>query len=176
MTLEIIPFKNLIVPTHRLWNNQWLLLAAGDFAAGAYNAMTVGWGSLGTLWNKPCAQIFVRPSRHTFGFLEKYDTFTLSAFPADCHDALNLLGTKSGRDGDKILASGLTPQAAAVVKAPSFAQAELVIECKKIYWQDLDPAHFLDPQTEKNYPQKDYHRIYFGEILTVSGIDAYRAA
>ena len=34
-----------------------------------------------------------------------------------------------------------------------------------MYWQDMNPANFLNPAIEKNYPLKDYHRIYFGEIL-----------
>ena len=38
-----------------------------------------------------------------------------------------------------------------------------------MYWHDLDPAHFLDPEIERNYPQKDYHRAYFGEVLAIWG-------
>ena len=50
-----------------------------------------------------------------------------------------------------------------------FAQADLVVECRKLYWHDLDPTHFLDPAIEENYPARDYHRAYFGEILAVTG-------
>lgn len=152
-----------------------MVLASGDFAKADYNAMAVGWGSLGTMWGKPFAQVVVRPSRYTRQFMERYDTFTLCAFPERYHGAVNLLGVKSGRDGDKIAASGLTPEAASMVAAPCFAEAELVIECRKMYWQDMDPAHFLDPVVQKNYPLKDYHRIYFGEIVAVAGADAFRA-
>jgi hypothetical protein len=55
------------------------------------------------------------------------------------------------------------------VAAPGFAEAELILECRKIYWDDMAPGHFLDPSIEKNYPQKDYHRIYFGEIVAAYG-------
>ena len=61
------------------------------------------------------------------------------------------------------------------VAAPSYAQAELVFECRKIYWDDLKPEHFLQPQIEKKYPQHDYHRIYYGEILAVFGEAHYLA-
>lgn len=175
MNRKPIAIDDLQVRAHQLWNGQWFLLTAGDFAAGAYNTMTVSWGSLGTIWNKPFAQVVVRPGRHTRAFMDAHATFTLSSFPASHRDALTLLGTKSGRDGNKIAESGLTPAAATLVAAPCFAEAELVIECRKLYWQDMEPANFLSPAIEKNYPRKDYHRIYWGEIVAVSGVEAYSA-
>jgi flavin reductase (DIM6/NTAB) family NADH-FMN oxidoreductase RutF len=173
MQLPPIPITEFIHSPYQLWEQQWLLLTSGDFEAGQYNAMTVAWGSFGVLWNKPCAMVVVRPTRHTFNFIDRYETFTLTAFPTEYRKALQLLGTRSGRDGDKIAASGLTPAAAVQVAAPAFEEAELVIECRKSYWDDLDPTHFINPDIHKNYPQKDYHRMYIGEIVAVSGIDAY---
>jgi flavin reductase (DIM6/NTAB) family NADH-FMN oxidoreductase RutF len=170
-----IAFENLRVRPHHLWASQWLVLTAGDFAGGKYNAMTVGWGSLGTMWGRPFAQVVVRPGRHTRAFLDAGDSFTLCAFPPRCRAALQLLGTKSGRDGDKIAASGLTPVASSLVAAPAFAEAELAIECRKIYWQDMEPANFLDAEIERNYPAGDYHRIYFGEIVAITGTKDFTA-
>jgi hypothetical protein len=37
----------------------------------------------------------------------------------------------------------------------------------------MDASHFLDPSIEDNYPDEDYHRIYYGQILAIYGIDAY---
>jgi flavin reductase (DIM6/NTAB) family NADH-FMN oxidoreductase RutF len=173
---EAIEFDDLRVDAHRLWDTQWLLLTAGDLARGEFNTMTVGWGSLGTMWGKPFAQVVVRPTRHTYGFLERFPDFTLTAFPERYRWALQLLGTKSGRDGDKIAEAGLTPIASSRVEAPGFAEAELVIECRKIYFDDLDPARFLAPDIEPHYPERDYHRVYFGEILAVFGESGYRAS
>lgn len=173
--LHAIAAADLLARPHHLWATQWLLLTAGDFAAGDYNAMTVGWGSLGTMWGKPFAQVVVRPGRHTHGFMERHDSFTLCAFPQKYRPALQLLGQRSGRDGDKIVAAGLTPVPAAGVAAPGYAEAELVIACRKIYWQDMEPAHFLDPAIAGNYPRQDYHRIYFGEIVAAAGTAAYSA-
>ena len=126
------------------------------------------------MWGKPFAQVFVRPSRYTYEFMVKYDTFTLCAFPETYRKALELLGSKSGRDGNKIAEAGLTPIASTQVAAPGFAEADLIIECRKIYWDDLDPARFLDPSIERNYPQKAYHRIYFGQIVAIWGERSYR--
>jgi len=153
---------------------QWLLLTAGEFAPRKFNSMTISWGSCGEIWNKAFFQVVVRPSRYTREFLEKGEGFTLCVFPPANKPALSLLGSKSGRDCDKIKESGLTPISSSLVTAPGYDEAELIVECKKIYWQDLDPSHFLDPATETNYPKKDYHRAYFGEILRVSGTDKYR--
>jgi hypothetical protein len=50
--------------------------------------------------------------------------------------------------------------------APYFEEAELVLVCRKLYWQDIDPTHFLDQNVDTNcYPEKDYHRMYIGEIV-----------
>jgi len=157
-----------------LWDKQWFLLTVGDFAAGQYNTMTVSWGAMGGLWGRLFVQVVVRPHRYTFEFMERYDTFTLSAFPERYRKALDLLGTKSGRDGDKIAASGLTPMASTRVAAPTFAEAELVIECRKMYWDDLEPGHFLSTDIGSHYPIKDYHRVYYGEIVAIEGEEAYR--
>ena len=178
ITLDRFKFDPMII------KNRWFLLAAGDFKPSSaaeglqpkpYNAMTISWASVGQVWNKLFFQVFVRPSRYTYGLMEKSEGFTLSVLPGALKPALNLLGSKSGRDGDKIAAAGLHPIASKHVSAPSFQEAELVVECKKIYWQDIDPKYFLDSSIEEHYPKNDYHRVYFGEILAVRGIDVYRA-
>jgi flavin reductase (DIM6/NTAB) family NADH-FMN oxidoreductase RutF len=176
MQLPVIPVDKFVYRPYHLWEEQWLLLTSGDYHMAEYNAMTVAWGSFGVMWGKPFALVVVRPTRHTYQLIEKHETFTLTAFPAQYRKALQILGTRSGRDGDKIAASGLTPVPARQVAAPAFAEAELVIECRKNYWDDFDPKHFLNPEIDKNYPSRDYHRIYYGEIVVVSGIDAYTVA
>ncbi len=123
---------------HSIIEKRWLMLTAGEFAPGKFNSMTISWGSVGQIWNKTFFQIVVRPSRYTRGFLESGDYFTLCVLPESRKPALSLLGSKSGRDGDKIKASGLTPIASSLVPTPGYAEAELIIECKKMYWQDID--------------------------------------
>jgi flavin reductase (DIM6/NTAB) family NADH-FMN oxidoreductase RutF len=174
MPLSRIPIDQFTVRAHQLWHRQWLLLTAGDLAAERFNMMTVAWGSLGTMWNRPFAQVVVRPTRHTYAFTEEFDSFTLTAFPERFRPILKELGTRSGRDMDKMTGSGLTPIAGEEVAAPAFAEAELIVECRTIYHDDLDPTRFLDPAIEDQYPERDYHRVYFGEILAVRGTDRFR--
>ena len=68
-----------------------------------------------------------------------------------------------------------TAIASSVVAAPAFDEAELILECRKMYRDEVRPGGFLLDGIEKNYPLKDYHRIYFGEIVAVSGTSAYGA-
>lgn len=169
MTRNKIAFEDFIFKPMAEWDGQGMLLTSGDFQSGQFNAMTVGWGSMGIMWGLPFVQVVVRPVRYTYQFMEKFDSFTVCAFSERYAPALDLLGNKSGRDGDKITEAGLTPIVSSLVAAPGFAQAALILECRKIYWDDLEKAHFLDPRLEKKYPAKDYHRIFYGEIVAIQG-------
>jgi hypothetical protein len=44
-----------------------------------------------------------------------------------------------------------------------------------MYWQDFDPTHFLYPETIKNYPIRDFHRVYFGEMVAIFGDSSFSA-
>jgi flavin reductase (DIM6/NTAB) family NADH-FMN oxidoreductase RutF len=172
---NIDPLK-LSLAAFKVWKKDWFLLTGGDFAAGKFNTMTVAWGSIGNMWDRPFVLAVVRPTRYTYGFMEQYPTFTLSLLPDRYRQALNFCGTKSGRDVDKVAATGLTPIAGRSVAAPAFDEAELIIECRQIYVDDYAPEKFLDPKIDDNYRLKDYHRLYYGQIEAIQGIDAYSLA
>jgi len=160
---KIDPAK-LSVEIVNLWDKQWFLLTSGTL--DDCNMMTVSWGSIGCMWNKPFAQIVVRPQRYTFEYLEKNDSFTLCAFKENYRQALQHLGSKSGRYGDKLNMTDLTLKKSTKISAPAYNEASLILECQKIYYQDLNPEGFLDKSIQDNYPINDYHRVYYGEILT----------
>jgi flavin reductase (DIM6/NTAB) family NADH-FMN oxidoreductase RutF len=130
-----IPLEQLGVLPFRLWNQRWFLLAAGVYSpreTGGFNVMTVSWGSLGVIWGKPFALVVVRPGRHTRGFMEKSESFTLSVLPERLRGVLDFCGSRSGRDEDKVKATGLTPLASRRVPAPSFEEAELILPMNRI--------------------------------------------
>jgi flavin reductase (DIM6/NTAB) family NADH-FMN oxidoreductase RutF len=168
-----LPVDTFTLPVVHSFKDQWMLLTAGENAPGKFNTMTVSWGGLGVIWNKPLAMVVVRPSRFTYSFMEKHDTFTLSSFPEPYKDKLTLCGSRSGRAIDKVKACGLTPIPSSVVAAPGFDEAELIMECRKMYYDDINPAHFLAPHIESNYGGHDYHRMYFGEIVALHGTSNY---
>ncbi len=161
--MKAIPVDQLLTKPINLFQNQWLLLCAGD--AENYNMMTIAWGSIGCMWGRPFVQVVVRPQRYTYEFMEKYSEFTLSAFGEAHRRDLQTLGSLSGRDGDKLAQTQLTTRPGLKVACPAFEQAELIFECVQIYYDDFDPNRFLDPDIEGTYANQDYHRIYFGEIL-----------
>ena len=170
--IATIKAKDLVLPSIDIWFKRWFVLTAGNMQK--FNSMTVAWGSVGGMWEMPFVQVVVRPTRHTFGFMNDSDTFTLCSFPAKFRKDLAILGSKSGRDGNKIALTHLTPIKSATVAAPCFKEADLVIECRKIYWQDLDDRNFLSAKIADKYPQMDFHRIFFGEILRIRGGKKFR--
>lgn len=173
MERETIPLTELQLLSFGAWEPGWWLLTAGENRPGAYNSMTVSWGALGVIWHRPLAVVVVRPQRHTRRFIEQYDTFSLCAFDEPHRTALQRLGTLSGRDTNKMTDCGLTPIALDGIACPGFAEAKLILSCRKTYFDDLEPKHFLADFIAEHY-HNDYHRIYFGEVLAASGTPEFR--
>jgi len=174
MTRTTIAPEDFRIDVFKAWAKDWFLLTAGKNEPGAFNPMTVAWGSFGVMWNRPFAQVVVRPSRYTHRLMTANDAFTLCAFPAAYHEALTFCGTASGRDTNKIAETRLTPIPSVVVETPGYDEAELIIECRRIYHSEFEPGRFETPEIESCYDGDDYHTIYFGEILAITGTDKYR--
>lgn len=147
----------------KLIGKDWMLISAGS--EGSFNTMTASWGGAGVLWSRNVAFCFIRPQRFTLQFVEKSDRFSLSFFGGGHRDALNLCGSKSGREIDKAKAAHLTPVFSD--GTVYFEEASTVLICQKLYFHDFDPAHFLDPAIAKNYTAGDYHRLFIGGIEKV---------
>ena len=146
-------------------DKEWALLCAGN--KDGFNAMTVSWGGLGTIWGKPAATVYVRHCRHTFGFMESSDIFTLSFYPPEMKQALSVMGSKSGKDCDKNALAGLVPRF--LEKGVTFEKAEKTLVCRKMYSQDID-INALDPQAASKFydgTPDNIHRLYIGEVLEI---------
>ena len=146
-----------------LIDKDWFQLTAGKLES--FNTMTASWGGVGILWNKQVVFCFVRPQRYTYEFMEENEYFTMSFFDKSQRPALNFCGKHSGRQVNKMEATSLKP-----FESPSksifYEQAVLMIECRKLYFSDINPEHFLVKSIDANYPKKDYHRMYIGEIVS----------
>ena len=143
------------------FEKDWALLTAGT--EEHFNSMTIGWGSLGTVWNKDVLTVYVRPDRYTWQFLRDNRRFTVSFFPESCREALTLMGRLSGRDGDKVAAAGLTPRA--LEGSVTFREATETFVCEKIY---MAPMAYEDvpPVAQRIYQNGiEPHWIIMGEVV-----------
>ena len=133
--------------------------------AGRDNTMTIGWGSIGVIWNKPIFTALVRPSRFTFGLLEAGGEFTVSVPLTDMSKALALCGSKSGRDLDKFAAASLQKLPGTKISTPVIGGAGLHYECRVVFKQPMNPSLLAKEIDDVSYPNGDYHTIYYGLIL-----------
>ncbi len=150
----------------KLIADDWMLITAGN--EEKFNTMTANWGGVGYLWNRPVAFIFIRPQRYTFDFVEKYENFTLTFFNEKYRNALNICGTKSGRDCNKVAEASLTP-CFTESGIPAFTEAGLVIECKKLYAGMLSEECFIEKHIYNTVYRKmgDVHKLYIAEMTSV---------
>lgn len=151
------------VSSFSIFDREWALLTAGT--PEHWNTMTISWGGLGTLWGKPVATVYVKPIRYTHAFMEESEYFTVSFYPEEYRKALGLLGSRSGRDGDKVKAAGLTPRA--LDRCVTFSEARATLVCKKIYRQDMDLSAMPEKVAETFYKTEAPHTMYIGEVVDI---------
>ncbi len=166
--MQKIDFTTITTNAAKLIGQQWLLITSGKpgECGKDYNTMTASWGGLGFLWGKPVAFIFVRPNRHTHSFIEAEQGLTLSFMPENSRDKLVYCGRNSGRDVDKTAETGLRPH---VLESGliTFEDAELVLECRKLYRTRLQQTDFCDwaEVSPRWYNETDpLHDMYICEI------------
>jgi len=133
-------------------------------AKGRKNVMTIGWTMFGFVWKKPVMMVAVRSSRFTHGIIQEADSFTVSVPTGNMSKEINLCGSKSGKDSDKFKESQLATTKAQKVSSPVLKIPGYHYECKIMYKTPMDPK-FMVKEMEALYPQKDYHTLYFGEIV-----------
>lgn len=146
-----------------------MALAVGT--AEKMNAMTIGWGGLGTLWTltNPVVTVYIRDDRYTRELLDANELFTLTVFPEELRKRTNnYFGTHSGRATDKMKGSGLTVRFTEQ-GTPYFDEGRLTLECRKIYSAPFSAAGFGD-SPKGNTPKDGYGErfvIYIGEVVNV---------
>ncbi|WP_026884764.1 flavin reductase family protein [Clostridium akagii] len=162
MTLKEIKVADLNLNPFTTIRKEWLVVAAGN--KEKVNAMTASWGGLGIIWNKNVATIYIRPQRYTKEFIDREDTFSLTVYDEKYRAALNLLGSVSGRDEDKIKESKLTVEFQE--NTPYFEEAKVVLICRKLYHTELKPENFdVHALIDQSYTDNDYHTMYIAEII-----------
>ncbi len=136
-----------------------------------YNAMTASGGGMGVLFRKPATWCILQSARYTLELMLKEQTYTLSYFPDEYKKQVLFLGSKSGRDSDKMKEVELTS-----IQTPSghmsFEEAKLIIECKltQITTPNLDDFCSQEAKGYVNEMYKDpreYRKYVFGDITHV---------
>ena len=145
------------------FDKKWALVTAGN--ADSFNTMTISWGGMGTIWNKPVATVYVRTSRYTHEFIDNNDYFTISFFPEEYKGILGVLGSKSGREMDKMKDSGLTPVKTG--ESVSFEEAQVTLLCRKLFTQRLELSNIPGQIVKDMYSTDAPHDMYIGEIVEI---------
>jgi flavin reductase (DIM6/NTAB) family NADH-FMN oxidoreductase RutF len=165
-------YTEYLKETNKMLGHGGLLLASAD-AQGNPNVMTIGWGAIGIIWGKPIFIVLVRPSRYTHSLIEIADDFTVNVPTPELADKVLYVGTHSGRNEDKLKATGLTATPAHEVKSPIIEECAVHYECRVVHKNDVIPDELAEEIISRAYPKGDFHRIYFGEILAVyTDVDA----
>lgn len=128
------------------------------------NVMTIGWALFGFVWRRPTMMIAVRDTRFTYGIIEKADSFTVSVPTGPKEKEIDLCGTRSGINVDKFQECKFAILPGAKTRAPLLDIPGFHYECRIVYKTPMDPK-FLAGELISIYPKKDYHTLYFGEIL-----------
>lgn len=146
------------------WFRDAQLLAAGTKEKS--NAMTIGWGGIGTLWGRTALTVYVAEKRYTKEFMDKEEYFTVMTFDVKDSKVLNYMGSKSGRDGDKAQALGLHT-AYTANGTPYYTEATMVIECKIMYAASFDAKGFKSDVPKNMYANfpAGIHSMYIGEVI-----------
>lgn len=172
MTKIEVGYTDYLKETLKMLRQGGLLLASTD-AKENPNAMTIGWGTIGTIWAKPIFIVLVRPSRYTYNLIEITSDFTVNVPTPELADKVSYFGTVSGRDQNKFKEKGLTVTPGKKVKSPIIEECVINYECQVIYKNDVIPDNLANEIRYSTYRQGNFHRIYFGEILAVyADIDA----
>jgi flavin reductase (DIM6/NTAB) family NADH-FMN oxidoreductase RutF len=164
MSKKEVDYKDYIVETMKAFGESRVLLVSKG-PEGPPNAMTIGWGTLGIIWQRPVFTVLVCPSRYTYSLMEKSEDFTVNILPPQLKEIAQYCGTASGRDHDKFSEKGMTAVPSSKVKTPLIKECILHYECKIVHKNDLIPSQLESSITPVLYSKGDFHRLYFGEIL-----------
>lgn len=132
------------------------------------NSMTIGWGTVGIIWERPVFVAYVRQQRYTREMLDECREFTINVPMGEFRrKILGICGSKSGRDTDKIKAAELTLVEPEIISVPGIKELPLTLECRVLYRQEQESSQFNDEITRQFYTvETGDHICYYGEIVS----------
>ncbi len=97
--------------------------------------------------------------------MDNNEYFTVSFYPEQYREQLGVLGSRSGRDIDKMNESGLTAVSAG--ESMTFKEAEVTLVCRKLFKQRLLLENMLQKIVDTVYADNDLHDMYIGEVVDI---------
>ncbi|NIA06520.1 MAG: flavin reductase family protein [Actinobacteria bacterium] len=165
MNKEKIAYDEYFQQVNKILGSTGLLLAAGS-PDKPTNAMAIGWGSLGIVWGRPMWVVLVRLSRFTYQLIEEAGNFTVNVPGTDLDKAVAYCGSHSGKNEDKLAKLELAVVAGGEVSSGVIEACPINYECQVVGKSDIVPEMLAEAVKSEYYGQGDYHRVYFGQILT----------
>jgi len=151
----------------KLISKDWMLVTAGN--SESFNTMTANWGFMGEMWGQDMVEIVIRCERFTREFIDREKRFTLTFVPDEMTKVLELMGSQSGRNFDKMHYAGLQPETLPSGQI-SFSGAKMVLECEVVYRDPLKPGKFIDSKILQDWYGKEkggMHIRYYARITKV---------
>ena len=148
---------------NRTLKNPGLLLVSGSSPP---NIMTVNWATVGYLWAKPVFMLPVRKTRHSYRLIDEGGVFTVNVPRKDLFNEIVKIAVISGRDVDKFNEFHLRPAKARHINPYIVTDCGIHLECRVVYKSPIDPA-FLDNDIKRVYDGRDYHDMFYAEILDI---------
>jgi flavin reductase (DIM6/NTAB) family NADH-FMN oxidoreductase RutF len=174
MEYTTVPYTSYLAETIAALAGPGVLLVTAG-ASGRPNAMVIGWGVIGTIWSKPIMTVMVRPSRFSYGLIEKSQAFTVCVPRPDQRGVVDYCGSHTGRDVDKFNELGLTALPSTRIAVPGIESCPLIYECQVVHSNDVLPPQLAADIQRDFYDRGDYHRVYYGEILALRALEASNA-
>ena len=126
------------------------LLSKGIFlttkSGSKVNSMTIAWGSIGFMWGKP--------------------VFTVTIPYKNVDKEIAFLGTKSGKDINKLAQLNIDTRESEKINTPVLNMEGMHFECRVLYKTTMSDKNLNEDIKNSKYPLEDYHTIYFGEIVS----------
>lgn len=166
-TFDAIEAKDIRESVFTLFADDWAVVTAGE----PPNSMVASFGGVGSLFSKPVAWCLMRADRYTLEKIRETNTFTMSFFDERHRGDILVLGSKSGRDTDKMHETRLTP----VVTpggTPAYLDARLILDLRLLEITRVAAGDFYTEEArdfiEAGYDKAgEMHKLVFGEIVGV---------
>ncbi|MDD2579894.1 MAG: flavin reductase [Clostridia bacterium] len=107
-----------------------ILVSCRD-SSGRDNALVVGY-CCNCSYDPPMLMVGIVPSRFSYAMVKESGCFVVNLVGKDQRELFDYMGSHSGRDGDKLLATGANVADADLINAPILSDCPVNIECEVV--------------------------------------------